>query len=49
MEATYEVHSMALQVVDRVVNDENLLTMFSINQDLWPMIKRSWHEGKMDF
>ena len=40
---------MALQAVDRVVNDDNLLSMFSINQDLWPMIKRSWLEGKMDF
>ena len=49
MEATYQLHSMALQAVDRVVGDDSLLQMFSINQDLWPMIKRSWHEGKMDF
>jgi glutathionylspermidine synthase len=40
---------MSLEVVDRVVKDDNLLSMFSINKDLWPMIKRSWQEGKMDF
>jgi glutathionylspermidine synthase len=33
---------MVLEAVDRVVKDDTLLTMFNINEDLWPIIKRSW-------
>jgi glutathionylspermidine synthase len=39
MEATYQLHSMALEAVDRVVNDDKLLTLFNINENLWPIIK----------
>ena len=49
MEATYQLHSMTLEAVDRVVNDNTLLTMFGINENLWPNIKKSWANGHMDF
>ncbi len=39
MEATYQLHSMALEAVDRVVKNDTLLQMFNINDDLWPIIK----------
>ncbi len=39
MEATYQLHSMVLEAVDRVVNSDTLLQMFNINDDLWPIIK----------
>ena len=39
MEATYQLHSMALEAVDRVVKNDILLQMFNINDDLWPIIK----------
>ena len=40
---------MALEAVDRVVNDDTLLTMFNINENLWPIIKKSWKNGQSDF
>jgi len=49
METTYQLHSMALEAVDRVVNDDTLLTLFNINENLWPIIKQSWKNGQSDF
>ena len=49
MEATFKLHNMCLEVVDRVVNDDVLLTLFEIPQSLWPAVKKSWAEKKTDF
>lgn len=49
MEATYELHSMALEAVDVIVNDDTLLDLFYINQDLWPAIRNGWKNGRTDF
>ena len=48
MEATWQMHNMCLQVVDRVVNDPKLLRLFNIHSDLWPAIRRSWKEKQFD-
>jgi len=45
LEASYEIHSMALEAVDLVVNDDALLDLFYINKNLWPAIKNSWKKG----
>lgn len=39
---------MCLEVVDRVVADDVLLTMFEIPESLWPAIRKSWKEKKTD-
>lgn len=49
MEATFKLHNMCLEVVDRVVKDDVLLTLFEIPQSLWPAVKKSWAEKKTDF
>jgi len=43
------MHNMGLEAVDLVVNDPVLLTMFNINKNLWPAIKYSWANKKIDF
>ena len=40
---------MCLEVVDRVVKDDVLLTLFEIPHVLWPSVKKSWDEKKTDF
>ena len=45
LEASYEIHSMALEAVDLVVNDDALLDLFYINKDLWPAIRSTWKKG----
>ena len=40
---------MALEAVDIVVKDDNLLTLFGINQNLWPAVRYSWQEKQIDF
>jgi len=45
LEASYEIHSMALEAVDLVVNDDALLDLFYINKDLWPAIRATWKKG----
>ena len=42
LEATFQLHNMALSAVEIVVNDEKLLKLFGINKNLWPAIKHSW-------
>jgi|LauGreDrversion4_2_1035121.scaffolds.fasta_scaffold176705_2 glutathionylspermidine synthase len=49
MEATFQLHNMCLEVVERVVNDDVLLTLFDIPEALWPAIKKSWREKRTDF
>ena len=49
IEATYELHSMCLQAVDKVINDEELLRKFEIPEVLWPAIRSSWNQKKPDF
>ena len=39
LEATYELHNMALEAVDRVVQDDVLLQMFNIPPHLWKAVK----------
>ena len=48
MEATFQIHNMSLELVDKVVNDDVLLTLFEIPEVLWPAIKKSWAEKKID-
>lgn len=45
LKASYEIHNMALEAVDLVVNDDALLDLFYINKDLWPAIRASWDKG----
>ena len=40
---------MALEAIDKIVNDDTLLQLFYINKDFWPAIKKSWKLGKKDF
>jgi glutathionylspermidine synthase len=40
---------MVLEAVEKVVNSDTFLTMFNINEDLWPIIKKSWQNKQMDF
>lgn len=49
METTYTLHNMVLEAVDKIVNDDVLMSLFYINRDLWPAIRESWASGKMDF
>ena len=39
LQAGTEIHQMALEAVDLVVKNDELLDMFYINRDLWPAIK----------
>ena len=48
MEATWQIHNMCLELVDRVVNDDVLLTLFEIPEVLWPAVKKSWADKKTD-
>jgi len=40
---------MGLEAVDKVVSDEKLLKLFNINENLWPVIKKSWSQKQEDF
>ena len=42
LEATFQLHNMALSAVEIVVNDDKLLKLFGINKNLWPAIRYSW-------
>lgn len=39
---TDEIHQMCLDVVDKVVNDEELISKFQIPEIHWDFIRRSW-------
>lgn len=40
--ATAELNAMCLQVVDKVVNSEELLTQFRIPKHTWDFVRQSW-------
>ncbi len=41
-DVTAELHQMCLQVVDKVVNSEELLTRFQIPRHTWDFVRQSW-------
>ncbi|PHM36709.1 glutathionylspermidine synthase family protein [Xenorhabdus innexi] len=41
-DATAELHQMCLQVVEKVVNSEELLTKFQIPKHCWEFVRSSW-------
>ncbi|MDE8557465.1 glutathionylspermidine synthase family protein [Pantoea vagans] len=43
-EVTAELHQMCLQVVEKVVNSEALLTKFRIPKHTWDFVRDSWHQ-----
>lgn len=51
---TAELHQMCLEVVDRAVKDEEILTQLAIPPLYWDVIAESWHArdpslyGRMD-
>lgn len=47
-EATYELHSMCLEVVDIVLKSDDLLRLFEIPQQLWQYSRKSWAERQTD-
>ncbi|WP_058913151.1 bifunctional glutathionylspermidine amidase/synthase [Entomohabitans teleogrylli] len=56
IKATNELHLMYLHATDKVMKDDNLLTLFDIPKILWPRLRLSWQRrrhhmitGRMDF
>lgn len=45
LEATFELHNMCLEIVEEIINDDNMLKLFHINEVLWPAVRKSWKEG----
>lgn len=45
-ETTAELHQMCLQVVEKVVNSEPLLTKFQIPKHCWDFVRHSWRSGQ---
>ena len=45
-ETTAELHQMCLQVVERVVDSEALLTRFQIPKHTWDFVRASWRSGQ---
>lgn len=43
-----ELHAMYLEAVDKVVNDDTLLSLFAIPKNLWLPIKESWKRKEFD-
>ena len=48
-EATFNLHNMILDGIDTVINDDKLLSLFGINKQLWPAVKKSWESHQTDF
>lgn len=42
---TEEIHKMCLAVVDKVINDDALMTKFCIPESHWDFIRQSWLNG----
>lgn len=42
---TEEIHQMCLSVVDKVINDEELLNRFCLPEHQWDFIRQSWRNG----
>lgn len=49
IEATFEIHSMCLELINEVVYDEKLLDLFEIPENLRPIIRDSWEKKETDF
>ncbi|PKF80898.1 hypothetical protein CW749_03750 [Vibrio sp. vnigr-6D03] len=45
-EPTEEIHQMCLQIVDKVVNDEELLAKFQIPSEMWENVRTSWRANE---
>lgn len=46
--ASFDLHNMCLQAVDRVVHDEHLLDLFEIPHSLRAAVKTSWEQRQPD-
>lgn len=44
-EPTEEIHRMCLEVVSRVVADDELMRRFRIPESHWDFVRNSWHNG----
>lgn len=42
---TEDIHQMCLAVVDKVINDEQLMTRFCIPRAQWDFVRQSWLNG----
>ena len=40
---------MCLEVVEEIINDDEMLKLFHINEVLWPAMRKSWALGQKDF
>ena len=40
---------MCLEIVEEIINDDNLLKLFHINEVLWPAVRKSWNTNQGDF
>ncbi len=49
IEATYNIHSMCLELVDEVVKDDRLMDLFEIPYNLRPLVRDSWEKRENDF
>lgn len=48
LEATFELHNMCLEIVEEIINDDNMLRLFHINEVLWTPIRKSWQNSHKD-
>lgn len=48
VEASYQLHSMCLEVVERVVSDDALLELFEIPDEVRDLVKTSWRNKQRD-
>ena len=39
---------MCLELVEKVVADDNLLALFHINENLWPAVRKTWANNRQD-
>ena len=42
---TEAIHDMCMQVVEKVINDDNLMRRFAIPESQWGFIRQSWDNG----
>eukprot|EP00759_Apiculatamorpha_spiralis_P004855 PhF_6_TR12927/c0_g1_i1/m.20396/K01460/gsp; glutathionylspermidine amidase/synthetase len=55
-DATIELHSMCMKATGKVIQSDDLLTRFGVDQKFWPKIRKSWETqrnwtltGRFDF
>lgn len=49
VEATYQIQSLCLELVDEVVNNDSLMDLFDIPVNLRPLVRDSWAKRETDF